>query len=301
MKIVFCEHPLQPRQVDEDYQAEAAAAAAAGISHVVVNFEALVNSGDAARAVRRVPAQDEPMLGIYRGWMLRPERYAELYAALEGKGIRLINDPAAYRHCHHLPESYSAIAGATPDSVWLPLTGEVDFGKVMAQLARFGSRPLIVKDYVKSQKHYWLEACFIPSAANRGEVERVVRRFLELQGDQLNEGLVFREFVPLAALTLHSRSGMPLSREFRAFVLDGEILHLEKYWDEGDYAGDPPLLEAFRANLQQVKSRFFTLDVVQREDRKWMIVELGDAQVAGLPEQADVALFYHSLAARLGG
>lgn len=299
MKVIFCEHPLQARQVDDDYQAEAAAAAEAGLTHGVINFEALVHDGDATRAVKRVPQQLEPTLGVYRGWMLRPARYEELYVALETKGIRLINDPDAYRHGHHLPESFAAIADASPESVWLPVHGEVDFDQVMALLALFGEQPVIVKDYVKSQKHYWLEACFIPSAADRAAVERVVRRFLELQGDQLNEGLVFRRFVPLQALTLHSRSGMPLSREFRAFVLDGEVLHVEKYWDEGDYAGEEPPLDLFRAQIAKVQSRFFTLDVVQGADGQWLIVELGDGQVAGLPDRADTRAFYRSLADRL--
>ena len=44
----------------------------------------------------------------------------------EGTASRLINDPASYRHCHHLPESYPVIEGHTPHSVWLPLASETD-------------------------------------------------------------------------------------------------------------------------------------------------------------------------------
>ncbi|HEY3063178.1 MAG TPA: ATP-grasp domain-containing protein [Chloroflexota bacterium] len=46
---------------------------------------------------------------------------------------------------------------------------------------------------MKSRKHEWNEACFIPSAADRAGAERVVKRFVELQGDDLAQGLVFRE------------------------------------------------------------------------------------------------------------
>jgi hypothetical protein len=53
--------------------------------------------------------------------MLRSEQYASLYAALLDRNVRLINDPAAYRHCHELPESYECIAKCTPGTVWLPL------------------------------------------------------------------------------------------------------------------------------------------------------------------------------------
>ena len=50
---------------------------------------------------------------------------------------------------------------------------------------------------------------------------------------------------------------------------------------------------------QRVRNRFFTMDVANRVDGGWMIVELGDAQVAGLPERADVGAFYRALAQRL--
>lgn len=77
---------------------------------------------------------------IYRGWMLRPSQYRLLYEALVGKGIRLINDPAAYQHCHFLPESYSIIEGRTPRSVWMKTTGEVSIDAVMELLRSFESK-----------------------------------------------------------------------------------------------------------------------------------------------------------------
>ena len=61
----------------------------------------------------------------------------------------------------------------------------------------FESSPIIVKDYVKSQKHYWKEACFIPNASDKKNVESVIQKFIELQDSDLNEGLVFREFIEL--------------------------------------------------------------------------------------------------------
>jgi ATP-grasp domain, R2K clade family 3 len=45
-----------------------------------------------------------------------------------------------------------------------------------------------------------------------------------------------------------------------------------------------PAPETFRAIAAAIGSRFFTMDVAQRQDDgAWQIVELGDAQVAGLP------------------
>ena len=168
-------------------------------------------------------------------------------------------------------------------------------------LLRFGNQPLILKHYVKSQKHYWTEACFIPHAGDHEAVRRVVTRFLELQDDSLAHGLVFRKFVELKPLTAHPKSGMPLTREFRLFFLDGKRLAEGRYWDEADYGDDDllPLDSMFENVAECVQSRFFTMDVAQRTSGDWMIIELGDARVSGLPESLDRAAFYAALKARL--
>jgi hypothetical protein len=255
-----------------------------------------VNAGDPVRATRRVPIASGNELAIYRGWMLKPAQYAQLFDALAAKSVRPINDAVAYRHCHHLPESYAKIAGHTPKSVWMRIEGELSIDGVMELLTPFGSSPIIVKDFVKSRKHEWREACFIPCASDRTEVERVVCRFLELQDDDLNEGLVFREFVEFEPLTSHNRSGMPLTKEFRLFCLDGELLFWSQYWDQGEYGEIQPPLGQFTEVARTIKSRFYSMDVAKRRDGDWMIVELGDGQVAGLPEHADIDGFYRSLA-----
>jgi hypothetical protein len=278
------------------YSAEVEACQAVGIPYAVIQFEALIAAQPAEKIVRRVPEQEHAQVGIYRGWMLRPEHYTRLYEALQTRGITLINDPSAYRHCHHLPESYAVIEDYTPGSVW---TKDLSIETIMDLLRPFGSARLIVKDYVKSQKHYWNEACFIPSAADRSAVERVVSRFLDLQGEDLNEGLVFRRFVDLEPLASHSKSGMPLTKEFRVFVLDGSPLLTTEYWEEGDYAGVSPALDSFREVMRAVHSRFYTMDIAQKRDGQWIITELGDAQVAGLLGKIDPLDFYRGLSASL--
>jgi hypothetical protein len=296
MRIIFCSDDLDRRKADEAYAAEVGAVERIGGHYHLVNFDALVNGKDAAKSVRHVPEQPEPCLAIYRGWMLKPSDYKKLYDALATKGLHLINDPAAYVHCHHLPASYSVIEKSTPKSVWVKIEADVNMDQIMALLQPFGAAPLVLKDYVKSRKHEWDEACYIPSAANRSSVERVVRRFLELVDDDLNEGLVFREFVSFEPLTQHSKSGMPLTKEFRLFFLDGRPVFWNEYWDEGDYGGLAPPVDTFSKIAALVNSRFFTMDIAKRQDGDWMIVELGDAQVAGLPENADVDEFYRAIA-----
>lgn len=293
--ILFCADPLHPRSPDEVYSVEVEAVRRVEAPYALISYEALVNEHDAARAVLPVLEQPTPTVGIYRGWMLRPEQYRELYDALAERNITLINDPVAYIHCHYLPESYPLIERQTPRTVWLRTGSAVDMDAIMRLLRPFGDVPVIVKDFVKSRKHEWTAACFIPSAFDRKGVERVVRRFIELQGEDLCEGLVFREYVELTPLTTHSKSGMPLAVEYRVFVVDGEPLLIIPYWEQGEYTGIEPPVESFRDTMCAVRSRFYTMDLARRQDGSWLIVELGDGQVAGLPEHANVDSFYAAL------
>lgn len=296
MIVIFCADPLDARQVDSMYQPEADAVRSLAVDYTLIDFEAL-SAGRFQQAVKRVPTSESPHNtdAVYRGWMLKPPIYAGLYGALLERGIRLMNDATKYQHAHHLPESYAIIEPYTPKSVWLPVTAEFTMEAVHAALTVFDDNPVMVKDYVKSQKHYWHEACFIPDASDRQSVERVVSRFLELQGDDLNEGLVFRAFVEFEPLSQHSVSGMPLTREYRVFVMDGQPIFSTKYWSEGEYADLLPELSTFSDVMKQVDSRFYTMDIARRLDGTWMIVELGDGQVAGLPDHVDVIAFYRAM------
>jgi hypothetical protein len=45
-----------------------------------------------------------------------------------------------------------------------------------------------------------------------------------------------------------------------------------------------------------MRSRFFTMDLARRRDGEWVIIELGDGQVAGLPSGSDAEGIYEALA-----
>ena len=294
MPLVFCRDPLEPSLPDRAFGAEAAAVERLGLPYVFVDHDALVRGDEPDRIVRRVPDRPEVVLAAYRGWMVTPPQYRVLHEALVAKDVRLINDPDQYRHAHYLPESYPVIEGLTPRSIWL--TGDLGIDRIMEALTPFGDGPIIVKDFVKSRKHEWAEACFIPSAADREAVARVVARFLELQGDDLNEGLVFREFVEFEPVGVHPKSGMPLTEEYRVFWLDAQPMICSPYWEGGEYSKTYPPLELFAGVAAAVRSRFFTMDLARQRDGGWMIVEVGDGQVSGLPRESDADRFYEALA-----
>ena len=295
--LIYPAEPFAGRVPDSAYSPELDEAQRAGLGTALLDFEALLE-GDLTRALRWVSRSDAPQLAVYRGWMMRPEMYADLYAGLLNRNWRLINTPEQYRHTHLLPESFGAIAEHSPHTVWIPAAtqSDMDPAAVAVAMASFGTGALIVKDYVKSRKHEWDEACFIPDASDTVAAMQVIQTFLSRQGSEFQGGLVLRAFEPFAPLTTHSQSGMPLTREYRLFFADGEVLSAAEYWEEGRYEGEPLPLEHFRRIARKIDSRFFTVDVAQRTDGVWRVMELGDGQVAGLPDRLDRPAFYAGLA-----
>jgi ATP-grasp domain, R2K clade family 3 len=294
MRVLFCDSGFSPKEVDYMYAEEFNAAKKALLSTSLISFEPL-KRGDVEASISRVSACNEIEIGIYRGWMLTPTIYKLLYDALLDKNIKLINNPAEYQFCHYLPSNYEAIKKYTPKTVFKKLDGEFSMSDFEGLLNHFGEGPIVLKDYVKSQKHYWNEACFIPNASDYNHANAVIKKFLELQDDDLNEGLVFREFIELEKLTTHSQSGMPLTKEFRVFVKNRKIISIFKYWDEGDYEGVLPQIDKFTDVIHKIGSNFFTMDIAKKKAGDWIIVELGDGQVAGLPDNAEKEAFYVAL------
>ncbi|WP_438447036.1 ATP-grasp domain-containing protein [Gorillibacterium sp. sgz5001074] len=295
MKILYCSDPLNDKVVDMEYEHEFERARKLGMDVHLISLEALLE-GDLTYSVKRVPFFDAPEIFIYRGWMLKPFDYERLYDALQMKNAILINSPSAYRNGHYFPYFYKAIQNTTPYSVWVDINElENGFDVLFEKIRTFGSRPVIIKDYVKSRKHEWEEACFIPDASDKQRVQYVVQNFMDRQGSELNGGIVIREFIQLEQITKHPKSGMPLSNEYRLFFLHHQLIECTEYWDEAAYQDEAPDLEFFKEIARDIPSHFFTMDVAKMANGDWTIIEIGDGQVSGLPSHANVEKFYQSI------
>lgn len=295
MIYIFCSCPLSVKEPDSDYLREWQAVTAEKESAYLISFEDLTMLGNPERAIKSLPDFTELTMAIYRGWMLTPEQYELFYNLLMKKNIALINSPAEYKHCHYLPESFYHIKNHSAESLWLKVDGEVDYSKVMALLSSFGKSPLIIKDYVKSAKHSWKDACYIADCSDEREVRRVTENFIAHRGDDLNEGVVYRKYLKLKELARHSKSGIPLFLEYRIFYCNGRQVGLYPYWEEGSYPEQKLPMESFDDIASKVESNFFSMDVAMLEDGSWKVIELGDGQVAGLPERADEHRFFSRL------
>lgn len=263
---------LQPGRPDEHFAPEAAAARDAGIPVALVDHDALQQPDSADRAVARVTATGQ---AVYRGWMLRSEKYAAFAAALARRGVTLCTSPVQYRQAHELPGWHAALASHTPESAWTAGTARADFDRCRAAL---GSGPAVIRDYTKSMKHHWHDAMYLPDVADGDTAWSVASRFLQLRDDDLVGGLVLRRYEHFA------------STEARTWWINGRCVLVTAHPDspETPPPADPDLT-AVAPLVAALALPFVTVDLARRNDGAWRIVELGDGQVSDRPTTLDPA------------
>ena len=273
--ILYCCDPLNPRAVDGHFSAEAKAARVTATATALIDHDALLR-GDAHAAVRRVPRDLGPVW--YRGWMIPSLRYQQLVEALDQRGAELVVGARQYRAAHELPGWYPTFSEVTPRSVWLPSPPGVapDVDALAALVAPLGGGPAVVKDFVKSRKHEWSQACFVADLADAAGLHRVVARFVQLQEDFLTGGVVVRVF---------EQFDRDLG-EARVWWLDDEPVMITSHPDTPDRQPSP-VLDHVAPLVQRLGCRFITTDVAVRTDGTWRVVEVGDGQVSDLPPSVD--------------
>lgn len=296
MNIIFCTEPLNNKKTDPEWEQEYQFAKAHGMKIFHFDYEELRYKKDIDKALINVKKPFIKELCVYRGWMMPVESYAMLYQGLLERNLQLINNPTEYKHCYYLPESYDLIESITPKTVSIKAKN-ISLTQLKEILSTFNSTAIIIKDYVKSQKHHWFEACYIPNANDLGQAERIVNKFIELQGDNLEGGLVFRQFVELESVGIHPKSKMPLTMEYRIFILNGTPISIIKYWDDGNYTNSEIPIDQFTDIFKKIKSNFFTVDIAKLKNGDWVIIELGDGQVAEHMGTSGLDGFYQQLSA----
>lgn len=244
MHILYPNSPLRAKQPDEQYAAEATAVRNVGFDVSLFSFEDF-QSGD-FHALPPLPSASEI---LYRGWMLSADEYERLVAAMSGVGARLAVDRAAYLASHHLPQWYAALADLTPETRIFPPDCDLE-----SELRALSWPEFFIKDYVKSLK---------TSVGSRiTKPEQVGALVADMHR--------FRGVIEGGFCVRRIESFLP-DTERRYFVLDGTP-HAP--------TGDVPLIVYECA--KRLRSRFYSVDIVQRADGQLRIVEVGDGQVSDL-------------------
>lgn len=229
------------------------------------------------------PFLDEALPLVYRGWMMKPERYEAFFAALREKGLRPMTLPGAYEEFHMFPLAYmrnDVLKVHAPRLVAFP-GHRVDAGAINRTFKEF-----MVKDYVKSVKGTRFPVSF-RTPVSQERMDEIVKEFVRLRGDLFTAGIVCKEYVDLA------RCG-GATNEWRAFYLGGDLLNVCRNSNQPASVAKPP--EELVLACSNLGSPYYTVDFAERADGTWIVVETGDGQVSGLAAAQDPVIYYQVLA-----
>jgi len=302
MNIIIPASELNKRKPHDMYQEEYDAASKYADVHLLD-----INDIVRARTDKEVVSMMVPRLQwgsitqpvFYHGWMMDHDMYHDFNQFLKGRGYLLTNNLDNYFCGHYFDAWYDVLKDLTPKSAILKMNSFRDpkpelrpmIDAVLA-FQKENKCAVIIKDGVKSLKHDWNEACFIPADANAFQVAKVVSTFLTIKTNynDFQGSFVIRKFVELKQIGLHPKSKMPISQEYRTFILRGKIISQDPYW-EGDYDAETPPEEL----INEIASNLFTIDTAQLADGTWTCIEVGDGQVSSIPPKANKDKFFRNL------
>lgn len=200
--------------------------------------------------------------------------YKELEEDLTANGSCLVNSYHQHAWIADLREWYQDLHGLTPKT-WFTL----------AEIPEEG--PFVLKGATNSRKFEWNTHMF---ARNKREAIEVYRRLSQdgMIGDQ---SIYIRQYEPLRKL-MDGFNGLPISEEYRFFILDGEVLSGAFYWSS--HVDDltevctpdrvPP--EFLQKVIDRIgfKARFVVVDIGIKANGEPTVIELNDGQMSGLSE-----------------
>lgn len=272
--ILFPSGYFNNNEVDEDLISEYNAVTDRGSFDVVIfSYDKWFNEG----VLRLNKAVNEMTVAIYRGWMMKPEKYKDFYERLLTQNIRLITSPEEYILFHIFPNIYPQLAEDTAQMIIYPDAESVDLEEVKNRFERF-----MVKDFVKSVKGTAFPKYF-DSSITESRFREFMEMFMKYRGGLYTGGICIKEFLPLKQYGTRTN-------EYRVFYADRNIISVSRNSGQGSYAPEPPreLIEKYR----RLESPYYTIDFAELEDGSWKIIEAGDGQVSGLSDGQDCGSYF---------
>lgn len=154
--------------------------------------------------------------------------------------------------------------------------------------------PFVVKGKTNSKKLKWNTHMFAEDRRKAVEIAA------ELMCDPYisQQGVIYREYVPLKTYEIDSVCGVHYSNEWRFFYYKNIRLSYGYYWSiASDPSGemDNVGLELAQkiADIASQHVNFFVVDIAQKEDGGWILIELNDGQQSGLSENDPDVLYYN--------
>ncbi|MBN1428583.1 MAG: ATP-grasp domain-containing protein [Anaerolineae bacterium] len=240
----------------------------------------------AENALWHIPHHELEQAAFWIGYIPEPKRYQSIYEAALKKRIRLINTPEEHLRAMEFHRFYPLLGNLTPHS--LILTSSDDCVRIQDELGY----PVFIKGTIQSRKHDGWDVCV---AANQAEavrrVDDLLRRDIRSRGR-----VIVRKLVPLRYIR-YVGNGFPAGREFRVFLLSGEVVEIGYYWDDPDELSclsqdeNEAICTLALEAVYQLKVPYMTVDIGQLNTGEWIVIEVGDAQFAGLSQISPLRLW----------
>lgn len=203
------------------------------------------------------------------------EDYDRLYDGLLELGVRLVHSPEQHALCSELPRWYPLLEGLTPESWWFDVAPDADTAGDLA------GWPLFLKGSRQTSRHQ-AKLSIIKGPEEYREAVAAFAQDRILHWQQV----VIRRFERLQPIQADMGQHIPASFEFRSFWWKGQLVGAGPYFaafakyqwsdSERDAAMELAADAARRANLP-----FVVVDMAQRADGRWIVIEINDAQESG--------------------
>lgn len=208
--------------------------------------------------------------------------YLELERDLNMVGSKLINSFEQHRFIADIEKWYPIVSDVSPKT-WFTRWDLIPEGKY------------VVKGKTNSRKWKWNTHMFADCKAN---LQKVINR---LYDDMFisEQGICVREYIPLKTYDT-GINGIRFTNEWRLFFLGKELFSYGYYWscyEREDEADLPEEALKFAREIGERISKhtkFFVLDIAEKEDGGWVLIEINDGQMSGL-SSIEPADFYEDL------
>jgi len=269
--LILMEGPIDTRRTEDDRVKLVAASQTPG--HRVH----VIPQGGFLSAAEPALTRGDFEWGVLYGGSFSAGRYQRLHDEAREFNITLLNDPTQHRDAEEFDRTVRLLDGLTARTEIVRSVTEVE--TAMKRLPP----PVFIRGAVSSAKELGWKACV---ADTLGEAQTLVTKLLAL--DEHSRGRVLlREVLPLRRLDkLHQ--GFPLSREYRLFVLDADVLALGPYWVPEDPFGalterdERELRELAHEVARRTRVPWLVVDVGQLESGDWKVIDTADPSCSEL-------------------
>ncbi len=216
----------------------------------------------------RVGIQNKLVIPRYSAWPF----YKELEFDIEIQGSKLINNLIEHFYIADFLY-YEDVKEHTPKT-WFRL-----YDVPKDENMRF-----VVKGRTKSKKEDWNTKMFAKGYSQAANIAG------ELFKDGLihSQGIIFREFVPLKVLEV-GINDLPFSNEHRFFFYKNTLLTHFYYWKIAEHDGvvNEEGINFARMVASKISehTNFFVLDIAEKADGGWILIEVNCGTSSGLDEE----------------